>query len=342
MEKKISRNIRTTRVLGGKKQGIITTVLGGKKQGITTTVVRGKKQGILNIIRHDMKKNKCIYLMLVPVVAYFIIFHYIPMFSAQIAFKDFSIAKGIADSPWVGFKHFKTYFGSYYFGRLIRNTLLLSIENILFGFPAPIILAILMNEINHTGFKRIVQTVTYLPHFISIVIVCALLRNFFAVDGLVNQLMGTKFNFFMDSRAFRPLYIGSGIWQEIGWGSIVYLSAITSIDSQLYEAAAIDGAGRFKRMLYITLPCIATTITVMFIMRVGKMMTVGADKVLLMYSESIFETADIISTFVYRKGLLEANFSYSAAVDLVNSVVNCILLVGANKLCKKLGQNGLW
>lgn len=301
-----------------------------------------KKQGFAACLVKDFKKNKYIYLMLVPVVAYFLIFHYIPMLSAQIAFKDFSIAKGIADSPWCGFKHFKTYFNSYYFGRLLRNTLMLSIENILVGFPAPIILAILINEINHTGFKRVVQTVTYLPHFISIVIVCALLRNFFAVDGLINQLLGTKFNFFMDSRAFRPLYVGSGVWQEIGWGSIVYLSAITAIDSQLYEAAAIDGANRFKRILYITLPCLATTITVMFIMRVGKMMTVGADKVLLMYSESIYETADIISTFVYRKGLLEANFSYSAAVDLFNSFVNCILLVGANKLCKKLGGSGLW
>ncbi len=302
----------------------------------------GKQKSVTAVLVKDVKKNKGIYLMLVPVVAYFLIFHYIPMLSAQIAFKDFSIAKGIGGSPWVGLKHFKTYFGSYYFGRLIRNTLLLSLENILFGFPAPIILAILINEIQHTGFKRVVQTVTYLPHFISVVIVCALLRNFFAVDGLINQILGTKINFFMDSHAFRPLYIGSGIWQEIGWGSIVYLSAITSIDSQLYEAAAIDGAGRFKRILYITLPCLATTITVMFIMRVGKMMTVGADKVLLMYSESIYETADIISTFVYRKGLLESNFSYSAAVDLVNSVVNCVLLVGANKLCKKLDGNGLW
>lgn len=183
---------------------------------------------------------------------------------------------------------------------------------------------------------------TYLPHFISIVIVCALLRNFFAVDGLVNQLLGTSTNFFMSEEWFRPLYVGSGIWQEIGWGSIVYLSAITAIDTQMYEAAKIDGANRFKRILYITLPCLATTISVMFIMRVGRMMTVGADKVLLMYSESIYETADIISTFVYRRGLLDLSYSYSAAVDLVNSVVNCILLVVANKFCKKISGHGLW
>lgn len=301
-----------------------------------------KQKRLLGVIRKDFRKNKYIYLMLLPVVAYFIVFHYIPMFSAQIAFKDFSIAKGIADSPWVGFNHFKTFFNSYYFERLIKNTLILSAENILFGFPAPIILAILINEINHTGFKRVVQTITYLPHFISIVIVCALLRDFFSVDGLVNQLLGTKINFFMENDMFRPLYVGSGIWQEIGWGSIVYLAAITSIDSQLYEAAAIDGAGRFRRILHITLPCIATTITVMFIMRVGKMMTIGADKVLLMYSESIYEKADIISTFVYRKGLLEQNYSYSAAVDLFNSVINCILLLCSNKLCKKISGSGLW
>ena len=280
--------------------------------------------------------------MLIPVIAYFIAFHYIPMFGTQIAFKDFSIAKGISESPWVGLKHFKAYFNSYYFGRLIKNTILLSAYNILFGFPAPILLAILINEVNNTRFKRVVQTVTYLPHFISIVIVCALLRNFFAMDGVINQVLGTRINFFMREDMFRPLYVGSGIWQEVGWGSIVYLSAIVGIDHQLYEAAEIDGAGRLQKILYVTLPCIAATITVMFIMRVGKMMTLGADKVLLMYNESTYATADIISTFVYRKGLLEQSYSYSAAVDLVNSLINCGLLVTANKLCKKISGNGLW
>ena len=218
----------------------------------------------------------------------------------------------------------------------------MSAYNILFGFPAPILLAILINEVQNMKFKRVVQTVTYLPHFISIVIVCALLRNFFASDGVVNQLFGTNINFFMREDMFRPLYVGSGIWQEIGWGSIVYLSAITGIDASLYEAAEIDGAGRFQKILYVTLPCVAATITVMFIMRVGRMMTVGADKVLLMYNESTYATSDIISTFVYRKGLLEQNYSYSAAVDLVNSFVNCFLLVIANKICKKISGNGLW
>lgn len=312
------------------------------KKGNQAAAYPGKKKSFPEMLKRDIVRNRYIYIMLIPVVAYFIVFHYIPMFGVQIAFKDFSIVKGIMDSPWVGFKHFETYFNSYYFGRLIKNTILLSAYNILFGFPAPILLAILINEVKNTKFKRVVQTVTYLPHFISIVIVCALLKNFFAVDGIVNQLFGTNINFFMREDMFRPLYIGSGIWQEIGWGSIVYLSAITGIDDTLYEAAEIDGAGRFQKILYVTLPCIATTITVMFIMRVGKMMTLGADKVLLMYSESTYATSDIISTFVYRKGLLEQNYSYSAAVDLVNSLVNCGLLVAANKLCKKISGNGLW
>ena len=280
--------------------------------------------------------------MLLPVVAYFVIFHYIPMAGVQIAFKNFSISKGIWGSPWVGLKHFRSYFNSYYFGRLIKNTTLLSALNILFGFPAPIILALMINEVRNNKFKRTVQTVTYLPHFISIVIVCALMRTFLSPRGLINQLMGTGIDFFNREEWFRPLYILSGIWQEIGWGSIVYLSAITSIDESLYEAAEVDGAGRFTKLRYITLPGIATTVSVMFILRVRRMMTVGADKVLLMYNESIYSTADIISTFVYRKGLLEMSYSYSAAVDLVNSVVNCVLLLGANKLSKKISGSGLW
>ncbi|MCI8914481.1 sugar ABC transporter permease [Pseudoflavonifractor sp. 60] len=264
------------------------------------------------------------------------------MLGVQIAFRDYSIAGGIWGSKWVGLKHFKNYFHSYYFGRLIKNTVLLSVFNILLSFPAPIILALLINEVRNAKFKRIVQTVTYLPHFISIVIVCALLRDFFSSTGLINQLLGTNIDFFNKEEWFRPLYILSGIWQEVGWGSIVYLSAITSIDNSLYEAAEADGANRFDKLIHVTLPGIATTISVMFILRVGRVMTVGADKVLLMYNESIYTTADIISTFVYRQGLLNRDYSYTAAVDLVNSLVNCVILVGANKISKKISGSGLW
>lgn len=293
-------------------------------------------------LRKEWKHNWQVYVILIPVVAYFIIFHYIPMLGVQIAFRDYSIVGGIWGSKWVGLKHFKNYFNSYYFGRLIKNTVLLSVFNILLSFPAPIILALLINEVRNTKFKRIVQTVTYLPHFISIVIVCALLRDFFSSTGLINQLMGTQIDFFNKEECFRPLYILSGIWQEVGWGSIVYLSAITSIDNSLYEAAEADGANRFDKLIHVTLPGIATTISVMFILRVGRVMTVGADKVLLMYNESIFTTADIISTFVYRQGLLNRDYSYTAAVDLINSLVNCVILVGANKISKKISGSGLW
>nr|WP_243154196.1 ABC transporter permease subunit [Pseudoflavonifractor sp. 60] len=293
-------------------------------------------------LRREWHHNKQVYIILLPVVAYFIIFHYIPMLGVQIAFRDYSIAGGIWGSKWVGLKHFKNYFHSYYFGRLIKNTVLLSVFNILLSFPAPIILALLINEVRNAKFKRIVQTVTYLPHFISIVIVCALLRDFFSSTGLINQLLGTNIDFFNKEEWFRPLYILSGIWQEVGWGSIVYLSAITSIDNSLYEAAEADGANRFDKLIHVTLPGIATTISVMFILRVGRVMTVGADKVLLMYNESIYTTADIISTFVYRQGLLNRDYSYTAAVDLVNSLVNCVILVGANKISKKISGSGLW
>lgn len=313
---------------------------------MTEKTTKAKRSGKSFAVRlkKDWRMNRLVYLMLIPVIAYFVIFHYIPMLGVQIAFKDYSLSKGIWGSAWATpfFKHFKTYFNSYYFGRLIKNTTLLSALNILFGFPAPIILALLINEVRHTTFKRTVQTVTYLPHFISVVIVCSLLRLFFASGGLINDLFGTNIDFFNKEEWFRPLYILSGIWQEIGWGSIVYLSAITSIDESLYDAAEVDGANRFQKLLHVTLPGIATTISVMFILRVGRMMTVGADKVLLMYNESIYTTSDIISTFVYRKGLLDQNYSYAAAVDLVNSVVNCVLLVGANKLSKKISGSGLW
>lgn len=309
-----------------------------------TTKAKRSRKSLGVRLKKDWRMNRLVYLMLIPVIAYFVIFHYIPMLGVQIAFKDYSLSKGIWGSAWATpfFKHFKTYFNSYYFGRLIKNTTLLSALNILFGFPAPIILALLINEVRNTTFKRTVQTVTYLPHFISVVIVCSLLRLFFASGGLINDLFGTNIDFFNKEEWFRPLYILSGIWQEIGWGSIVYLSAITSIDESLYDAAEMDGANRFQKLLHVTLPGIATTISVMFILRVGRMMTVGADKVLLMYNESIYTTSDIISTFVYRKGLLDQNYSYAAAVDLVNSVVNCVLLVGANKLSKKISGSGLW
>lgn len=294
----------------------------------------------------DFKRNKYIYLMLLPVVVYFLIFHYQPMYGASIAFKDFIPAQGIMGSPWVGLKHFESFFRSPSSFQVIRNTILLNLYNLIFGFPAPIILALLLNEIRSTRYKRLVQTVTYMPHFISLVVICGIIRDFSAMDGLFNSVRGLfglePIMFLAEPDLFRTLYVSTDIWQGIGWGSIIYIAALTGIDQELYEAATIDGAGRWRRMISITLPGIAPTIIIMLIMRVGHMMSLGSEKVLLLYSPIIYETADIISTFTYRKGLLESNYSYSAAVGLFNSAINFVLLVAVNKISRKVSDTSLW
>ncbi len=299
-----------------------------------------------NRIRKDFQKNRYVYLMALPVVVYYILFHYMPMYGVIISFKKFTPALGIGGSPWVGFKYFRDFFGAYYFWRLIRNTVLLSFNNLLWGFPAPIILALLMNELRSSRYKRAVQSLTYIPHFISVVVVCGLLLEFSQMGGLINDIVsrfgGERVAFFQDPAYFRLFYIGSGIWQEIGWGTIIYLAALSAIDTQIYEAATIDGAGRWKKMLHITLPSIVPTIIILFIMRMGQMLTVGHEKIILLYNPTIYETADVISTFVYRKGLLEFSWSYSTAVGLFNSVINFTLLVLTNRISRRLSETSLW
>jgi len=268
------------------------------------------------------------------------------MYGIVIAFKDFKASRGILGSPWVGFKHFEQFFNSYYFFRLIRNTFLLNLYDLIFGFPAPIILAILFNELRNERFKRFVQSVSYLPHFISIVITVGFIVDFFAQNGIVNNFLGLigigPVNFLIEPKWFRPLYIGSGIWQGVGWGSIIYLAAISGIDPQLYEAATIDGAGRFRKIISITIPSIAPTIIILLIFRIGGMMSVGFEKVFLMYNPSTYETADVISTFVYRSGLQGAQYSYAAAIGLFNTMLNFILLTGANYISRATTENSLW
>ncbi len=314
--------------------------------GSTTKAPAVQKEGFWFHLRRDLKKNPYIYLLLLPVIAYYLIFMYQPMYGAQIAFKQYSPGKGIWQSSWVGFQHFTNFFNSYYFIRLLRNTLLLNVYNLAFGFPAPIILALLINEVKNSMFKRTVQTVTYLPHFISIVVICGIIVDFSSKDGLINTILAGfgvhSIPFLTEPSWFRTIYISSGIWQEIGWGSIIYLSALASIDPQLYEACMVDGAGRFKQLWHVTLPGIVPTIIIMFILRMGRMMNVGADKVLLLYNPVTYETADVISTFVYRKGMLESNFSYSTAVGLFNSVINFSLLIGMNRLSRKFSETSLW
>lgn len=310
-----------------------------------------RKQVDKNSLRYrtirDFKLNKYVYLMLLPVVAYYIIFYYAPMYGLQIAFKDFSPGLGIIDSPWVGFRHFMDFFNSYYFWRLLRNTLLLSLYELVFAFPASIILALLLNELRSAMFKRAVQTITYMPHFISIVVISGMMVDFLARDGLINNVLSSVFGvepiaFLQESGWFRTLYISSGIWQNIGWGSIIYLSAMSSIDPSLYEAAKVDGASRWKQTLHITLPGIMPTVIILLILQIGNFMTVGTDKILLLYNSTTYETADVIGTFVYRKGILESDFSYSAAVGLFNAVINFTLLVLANMISRRTSETKLW
>ena len=302
------------------------------------------KRGRWQTISRDLRRNKHVYLMLLPVLLYYLIFHYGPMYGAVIAFEDFNPVKGVFGSKWVGLQNFQDFFSSVYFGRLIFNTVAISVLDLIFGFPAPIILALLINELRWNPFKRLVQTVTYLPHFISVVVVVGMLVDFFARDGLVNQLMLTTdpVAYMQSPEWFRQLFVGSGIWQHVGWGSIVYLAAIATIDPQLYDAAKVDGADRFRQMWHITVPGILPTIVILLILRMGMMMSVGYEKIILMYNPLTYETADVISTYVFRRGILQADFSFSAAVGLFNSVINFALLIAANRISRRLTEHSLW
>ena len=293
-----------------------------------------------------VKKYKEVYIMLIPIVLYYVIFHYTPMYGLIIAFKNYRPALGIMDSAWAGLKHFEDFFGSFYFWRLLKNTLSINIFNILFGFPAPIIFALLLNEIQSSKFKRTIQSITYLPHFISITAICSMIIDFFAVDGPVNAIVellgGNAISFFNTAEWFQPIYIMTNIWGDFGWGSIIYLSALTAISPELYEAAELDGANRWQKMWHITFMGILPTVTIMLIMRVGHMMSLGSQKILLLYNPNIYETADVISTFVYRKGLVGAEYSYTAAVDMFSSVINFILLISVNAFSRKVNETSLW
>lgn len=284
--------------------------------------------------------------MILPVLVYFILFAYKPMYGLIIAFQDYRPNLGFSRSPFVGFKHFINFFNDVYFVRLLRNTFSLSLLSIIFGFPAPILLALFLNEIRSVVFKRTVQTITYMPYFISLVVVCSLIRTYTASDGLFSQIAavfgGGDRNYLMQNKYFYPIYVVSNIWQQIGWNSIIYLAALAGIDQEQYEAARIDGAGRFRCMFYITLPNLLPTIMVLFILRMGGILNVGYEKIILLYNEGIYEVADVISTYVYRRGILEASFSYASAVGLFNSLVNVLFLVTANKLSKKMTESGLF
>lgn len=299
-------------------------------------------------LKADFKRYKLVYLLGFLGLAYYVIFCYLPMGGIVIAFKDFRPARGIWASKWANpwYKYFEQFFNGYYFGRILRNTLMINLLDLVFGFPAPIILALLLNELRSNSYKRIVQTVSYLPHFISQVVVCGIILDFFSGSGLVNQVImglgGERTLFMQNASMFQPIYVGSGIWQGIGYGSIIYLSALGGVQADLYDAAAIDGCNRFQRVIHVTIPGILPTIIIMLILRVGNMMSLGYEKIILMYNETTYETADVISSFVYRYGMQKGNYSYATAVGLFNSVFNFLLLVGVNALSRKVSEVSLW
>lgn len=294
----------------------------------------------------DIRKNKLLYVMLLPVLIYYVVFHYAPMYGAMIAFKDFSPRLGIWGSDWVGFEHFREFFTGPYFWRTIKNTVLISFYQLLFGFPAPIVLALLLNELKHALFKRTVQTITYMPHFISLIVICGILKDFTSSEGVINDIVaffgGERVTFLLEPSLFRTVYVSSGIWQNIGWGTIIFLAALTGIDQEQYEAAKIDGAGRWKQMTHVTLPGLMPTIIILLILDIGRMMNVGFEKIILLYNPGTYETADVISSYVYRVGLQDFNYSFSSAVGLFNSVINFVLLISSNWLSRKFNDTSLW
>ncbi|MBT9777039.1 ABC transporter permease subunit [Clostridium sp. MCC353] len=305
-----------------------------------------QKKDFMSRARRDWQRNRALYAIVIPVLLFYILFHYKPMYGAIIAFKDYTPALGVEKSPWVGFDNFIRFFNSVYFVRLIKNTILLSFYNLLFGFPAPIILALLLNEVRGKKFKSLTQTITYLPHFISMIVVTGMLTNFCMTSGLFNDIIvmfgGERSPLLQNPKLYRTIYVASSIWQEVGWGSIIYLSALAGVDSQLYEAAQIDGAGKWKQMINVTLPAITPTIIIMLILKIGSLMNMGYEKTILLYNPSTYETADIISSYIYRIGLLEQDWSYSTAIGLFNSVINFALLILANKISKRYSETSLW
>ncbi len=288
-----------------------------------------------------------IYLMLLPTVIWMIVFLYKPMYGLQIAFKDYSIFRGVAASPWVGFEHFQTLFSNDQFLRAIKNTVIISALNLLFGFPAPIILALMFNEILHATYKRTAQTIVYLPHFISTVIIAGIVTTAFSpTAGVVNTVMGwfglDSIYFLTRPEWFRPIFVGTGIWQEAGFGSIVFLAAIAGVNPSLYESAVVDGASRWQMMWRITIPSIMPTIIIMLIIRIGNIMEVSFELIILLYQPATWSTADVVNTFVYRQGLQSGQYDVAAAAGLFNAIVAFVLVMTANTLSRKYSRTSLW
>lgn len=295
----------------------------------------------------NIKRDKALLLIVLPVVIHYLIFVYYPMYGNVIAFKDYSPVLGIAGSEWAGLKYFKRFFESPYFGRVIRNTLQISIYSLLWSFPVPIVFALMANELKQGIFKRVVQAVSYIPYFISTVIVCGMVISFLSpTDGIVNNVIklfgGEPINFMMEPDWFRTVFIASGIWQGFGWQSIIYLAALVGINPELYEAATVDGASRLQKVIHVSIPCIMPTIIITFILQLGQLMSIGHEKLILLYNPITLDVADVVSTYVYRTGLVDGNYSLGSAVGLFNAVINLMLVILANRLSRKLSSVSLW
>ncbi len=293
-----------------------------------------------------LNRNKYLYAMISLPILYFAIFKYGALFGLLIGFENYSFVKGVFGSKWVGLAHFRDFLGDPYFWKLVRNTILINVYMILFAFPAPILLALLLNEARAKLFKRFAQSISYLPHFLSTVVVCGMVVNFLSHEGAVNRILGLfgtdPIPFLMIADWFRTIYVTSEIWQSVGWGSIIYLAALAGIDPQQYEAATLDGANRVQRIRHVTLPGIAPVITIMFLLNLGNIMSIGYEKILLLYTGPTYETADVISTFVYRRGLLGNDFSYATAVEFFQSVIALLFVTTANQVSKKVSETSLW
>ncbi len=304
--------------------------------------VRNPRRQILK----QMARSKYLYLLFLLPMIYFVVFKYGAMMWLTIAFKNFKATRGLWGSDWVGLKYFEKFLTDAYFWKLVRNTVLLNLYGLIFSFPAAIILALMINEVRMQRFKKLVQTVSYMPYFISTVAVCGLITTFLSSDGLITMtikaLTGKSYALLTDAGAFRSIYIISDIWQHVGWGSIIYLAALTGIDPGLYEAAEIDGASRVQQTLHVSLPSIASVIAIQFLLTVGRMMDIGYEKILLLYTGSTYETADVISTYLYRRTIIQADYSYGAAISLFQAVLSLLLVSGANKIAQKVGSTSLW
>jgi len=291
-------------------------------------------------------KRYDLYLMLLLPIAWYLIFHYGPLYGLQIAFKNFNPAKGIFGSPWEGFTHFERFFDSYYFWRLLWNTVSINLFSLLIAFPIPIMLALLVNEIRNKAFSKWLQNITYIPHFISVVVIVGILNVFLSPTGPINMLIeafgGTSVRFLESAGWFKTIFISSNIWQNMGWQSIIYIAALSGVNPQLYEAAKMDGASRLRRIWHVSLPGIAPVIVILLILDIGHFMNVGFEKILLMQNNLNLESSDVISTFVYTTGILKGEYSYTAAIGLFNSVINLFLLLMVNRFARKTSETSLW